>query len=125
MADRHERHIHHTAGGSNFSGLIMGLAIGAALTYLFTNKDGQKIKDMLLKEGARVLDDVAKTAQELEEKAETKVEDELAEKLEEVKEKVAQVEQMVEDIPPHIEQIQKKGRRFFLHKSSHHHAAES
>jgi len=118
-------HIHHAPQSNNFGGMILGVAIGATLTYLLTNKDGQKIKDMLLKEGARILDEVAKSAQEFEDKFESKAEDELAERLEEVKDKVAEVEQMVEDIPPHIEQIQKKGRRFFMHKSSHHHSAES
>jgi len=88
---------------TNFSSVILGIAIGAVVAYLFANKDGQKIKDQLLKEGARLLDEVSDKMKEVEEKVD---QSQLKEELEE----------KIEEIPEHIEQIQKKGRRFFFRK---------
>lgn len=107
--DNHN-HIHHNSGTS-ISSVLIGMAIGAAITYLFANREGQKIRDQILKEGARLLDEVAEKAKELEQKAREKQED--------VRE---EIEQMVEEVPEHIEKIQKKGRRFFFRRS---HAHES
>lgn len=81
----------------NLSTLIIGIAIGAALTYLLTTKKGQKIKERLLTEGRKLLE-------------------ELGEEVSQVKEKI---EEEKEEIPDHISQIQKKGRRFFFRR---HHA---
>jgi gas vesicle protein len=95
------------------------MVIGAAITYLFTNKDGQKVRDVLLKEGTRLLDEVSKKAQSIEERLEEEqVGRELAEKIEGVKKGVEEIEQIVEEVPGHIEQIQKKGRRFFSRRHS-------
>lgn len=95
---------------NNFPSLVVGIIIGAAITYLFTNKKGQKIKDHLLKEGKRLLEDVADIASEMEENVAKKLEEEK----EEIEEKVKEV---TEEVPKHIEQIQKKGRRFFFRRS--------
>lgn len=79
---------------NSFSSLILGIIIGATITYLFTNKRGQKIKDRLLAEGRKLLEELGQEAQ---------IEEE--------------VEEAKEEIPEHITQIQKKGRRFFFHRS--------
>lgn len=121
--DRHEHHIHHNSGGTNFSSVLLGAAIGATITYLFANKEGQKVRDQLLKEGTRLLDEVADKVQEMQEKVESgKVQEQLSEKIEDVKKSVGEIEQIVEEVPGHIERIQKKGRRFFFRKP---HPAES
>lgn len=96
---------------SNLSTLIIGVVIGAALTYLLMTKKGQKIKDHLLKEGKKLLEDVADIASETTEN--------ITKKLEEEKEQIEEkVEEATEEIPKHIEQIQKKGRRFFFRRSA-------
>lgn len=102
-SDNHT-HIHHAAGGTNFPSVLLGMAIGAAMTYLFANREGQKIRNQLLKEGARLLDEVSQKVTELEEKAKEEITDE------------------IESVPEHIEKIQKKGRRFFFRR---HHSHES
>lgn len=84
---------------NNFSSLVLGVIIGATITYLFTNKKGQKIKDHLLTEGKKLLEDIADIA--------TEATEDVTKKLEEEK----------EEVPKHIEQIQKKGRRFFFRRS--------
>lgn len=78
----------------SISSLILGIAIGAALTYLLTTKKGQKIKERLLTEGRKLLEELGEESQ-------------IKEKIEEEK----------EEIPDHITQIQKKGRRFFFRRS--------
>src|SRR3989344_8369953 len=73
-----ENHDKAPAGGSNF---LLGAIIGAALTYLFATKSGQKIKNELIKDLSDVLESIG---QDLEEKVpETKAE------LDSVKEKIA------------------------------------
>lgn len=91
---------------NNLSTLILGVAIGAALTYLFTTKRGQKIKDRLLTEGQGLLEDIGEKISNLEE--------EILEEKDEVEEKLE--EGTKAEIPQHIEQIQKKGRRFFFRR---------
>jgi len=101
---------------STFSTLIVGIIIGAAVTYLFTNKEGQKLKDKLLKEGKKLLGELGENLEEIEEKVKEgkeEIEDKVVDKLEDVKENVSQ---LAEAVPQHIEQIQKKGRRFFFRK---------
>lgn len=109
-SDQHT-HIHHQTQGTNFAGVLLGMAIGAVVTYLFANREGQKVRDHILKEGTRLLDEVSQKAHELEEKAQS-VTEEMTEELEE----------KLEEVPEHIEQIQKKGRRFFFRR---HHSPES
>lgn len=79
----------------SLSSLILGIAIGAALTYFLTTKKGQKIKERLLTEGRKLLEELGEEASQVKEK----------------------IEEEKEEIPDHISQIQKKGRRFFFHRS--------
>ena len=119
--EKHQTHVHNHSG-SGVPSLILGVAVGAAITYLLTNKEGQKIRDTLLKEGTKLLDEITKTAQDVSQSLQyNNVKEELSERIEEVKKSVEQIESIVEDVPHHIEQIQKKGRRFFFKKP----AAES
>jgi len=102
---------------NNLATFIAGVVIGAALTYLFATKNGQKIKEQLLKDGAKLLEKMGENVEEgvkkLEE-AEQKVEEET----QEVGEKIAnQAQQTITQVPEHIAEIQKKGRRFFFRRS--------
>jgi len=111
-----ENHDKAPAGGSNF---LLGAIIGAALTYLFATKSGQKIKNELIKDLSDVLESIG---QDLEEKVpETKAELDSAK--EEVEKKVEQaaeeVKEEIREVPQQIEKIQKKGHRFFFRKSRH------
>lgn len=107
MKDEGHTHIHHNNSSTSLPSAFLGLALGAVVTYLFANKEGQKIRDQILKEGIRLLDEVSEKAQEMQEKAE--------EAGGEIKETVKEA---VEQVPEHIEQIQKKGRRFFFRRQS-------
>lgn len=107
---------------SSLSALIFGVLIGAAATYLFTTKDGQKVKEKLLKEGSKLLDKVAEGLENVEETVDEKrqeIQDTVSGQIESTKENV---EEAVSEIPKHIHEVQKKGRRFFFKK---HHAQES
>jgi|SRR3989338_9153862 len=83
--------------GHSTATFIVGVIIGAAATYLFTTDEGKKLKDKLIKEASRFFGNLGEGAQEIEEK----------------------VSEEVTQIPKHIEQIQKKGRRFFFRRSPH------
>ena len=50
--------------GNNLATFIAGVVIGAALTYLFGTKDGQKIKEQFLKDGAKLLEKMGENVQE-------------------------------------------------------------
>lgn len=108
---------------NSLTALIAGIVIGAAVTYLFTTKEGRKLKDKLIEEGSLLLDKVKEgleeVGDEVEEKGKTAVK-EIETKAESAKEAV---EEVVTEIPKHIEQVQKKGRRFFFSKK--HSAGES
>jgi len=112
---------------NNSSTFLLGIAIGAALTYLFVSKSGQKIKTELLKDVVKALEGLGEELEEVEEKAEKQI----LEKKEEVEEKVTDLKQEAQDrfsdathkvkedireVPEHIEKIQKKGRHFFFKK---------
>ncbi len=100
----------HQTGANNISSFISGAVLGAALLYLLGTKDGKKLKDQLIKEGQKVLEEMG---QELKEASE-KIEGNAAKKLEAVKE---EVEDAIGEVPEHIQEIQKKGRRFFFKRS--------
>ncbi len=117
-------------GGNNISSLVAGVVLGAALTYLFGTKSGRKLKDELVKEGQRLLEEMGSELEDVKdqieegevgktlEAAKEKIEDaNLGQKVEEAKE---QLQEVVEDVPKHIEEIQKKGRRFFFKRSASH-----
>ncbi len=116
MSDGNHDHNH---GGNNTSALIAGVVLGAALTYLFGTKSGQKLKDELVKEGQRLLEEMGKELEDVKDKIE---ETEIPEKLEAAKDKAEdakeELEEVVEDVPKHIEELQKKGRRFFFKRSA-------
>lgn len=112
--------------GNNLAPFIAGVIIGAALTYLFANKEGQKLKEKLVAEGAKILGSLGETTQtaarEVREVAEEKKEEiakEVSHDIEEAKEKV---ETIIRQVPEQVEKVQKKGRRFFF---SRRHGAES
>lgn len=122
----------------NLPTLITGIAIGAAITYMFTTETGKKIRDELIKEGSKILENIGDEV----EKAKDKVQDEGEQLLEGVKEKKAEIEAEIhssakqakkeinqiasnitevvdESVPDQIHEIQKKGRHFFFSKKSH------
>ena len=101
---------------NNLSTIILGVALGAALTYLFTTKKGQKIKDRLLTDGRSLLEEIGEKISNLEEEI-LDEKDEVAEKLVEgAKAAEEKIEDAAASVPEHIEQIQKKGRRFFFRR---------
>lgn len=116
---------------NNPSSFLIGIAIGAVLTYLFTNENGKKIKKELISEGNKLLDKIGDTLEEAEKKSpELK---KVVEKVEEAKtvvqnakDAVVQEVQVVQEaaseaireVPAQVEQIQKKGRHFFFKKHS-------
>lgn len=112
-------HDHNHTGGNNLSTFIGGVVLGAALSYLFGTKDGKKLKNQLLREGQKLIEEIGKELEEAKDKIE---EGNPVEKLEAVKEKIEEVKEelqgKVEDVPKHIEEIQKKGRRFFFKRSA-------
>lgn len=100
----------------NLSTLILGVAIGAALTYLFTTKKGQKIKDKLLTEGQSLLEEIGEKVSAIEEEILDKEEETHEKLVEGAKEIEEKIEEAVEEIPEHIEQLQKRGRKFFFRR---------
>lgn len=111
----------HSSPGNNLPTFISGVVLGAALSYLFGTKDGKKLKNQLLKEGQKLLQEMGKELEDVKDKIQ---EENPVEKLEEVKEKIEEVKEglqgKVEDVPKHIEELQKKGRRFFFKRSASH-----
>ena len=112
--------------GNNLAPFIAGVILGAAITYLFANKEGRKLKEKLLSEGAKILGTLGEATQTAREEvgqiAEEKKEEiaqEISHDLEEIKEKA---ETIIREVPEQVEKIQKKGRRFFFSKR---HGAES
>lgn len=97
---------------SSLSSFLAGVVIGAALTYLFGTKSGRKLKDELLKEGTRVIEKMGEGLDEAKEKVE--------ESQEEIKKKLTDKEEVagaVVEVPKHITELQKKGRRLFFRRS--------
>ncbi|MEK7580752.1 MAG: YtxH domain-containing protein [Patescibacteria group bacterium] len=127
-------HNHSHSQNNSFQILVTGAVIGAVLTYLFTTESGKKIKDELIREGSRLLDSIGDEV----EKAKSMVEDgrdllvadvdqkkqEIAQEIhqaaKEVKKEMkvvqADIQDLAEEVPHQVEEIQKKGRRFFFSK---------
>lgn len=109
---------------SSLGSFIAGAIIGAALTYLFGTKSGQKLKDELLKESTKLLEKIGEGFEESQKQLENAGE-KIKEEAKEVKEKLAEgvqeveqtAEKVAQEVPQHIEEIQKKGRRFFFRRS--------
>lgn len=103
---------------NSMTALIAGVIIGAGVTYLFTTTEGKKLKEKLIDEGSKLLDKVKEgleeAGEEIEEKGKlaTKI---VSQEAESAKENVGEV---ISQVPQHIEQVQKKGRRFFFKKHS-------
>ncbi|OGD86158.1 hypothetical protein A2164_01620 [Candidatus Curtissbacteria bacterium RBG_13_35_7] len=110
-----EHHDNLPAGG--LATFLTGVIVGAALTYLFGTKSGQKIKAELIKEGAKALDNLKDEFEEHEEEVKEKLEEGSEEIKEKLTEGIEGVKEVTEHIPDHIENIQKKGRHFFFKKS--------
>lgn len=122
-------HDHHqNPSSNNYSALVTGALLGAALTYLFGTKSGRKLKDELVKEGQKLIGEMGAQLEEVSNKI---GEGEVGKKLEAAKGKIEDtkqsveeakedLEEVVEDVPKHIEELQKKGRRFFFHRSASH-----
>lgn len=126
-----------TTGFTNF---LTGAIVGAALTYLFTTESGRKIKDELLKEGTKLLENFGDEVEKAQVKlapAEKKIAAKVEQKAEAVQKQVGEAVQTTKDgivetvssisdkieekIPEQVEQIQKKGRHFFFSKKSSSH----
>lgn len=130
---------------NNNPSFLLGIAIGAGLAYLFTAKNGQRIRGQLIKEGTKLLDKIGEnleeaqeTAQEIKDQIEEKAlstKEDLEEKKDEVvkkaKDTAEQVQENIEElkteveeisaqIPQEVREIQKKGRRFFFHRHHNH-----
>lgn len=125
-------HNHNHGNDNNLSALLAGALIGAAAIYLFGTEKGRKLKDELLEEGQKLLDkigeEVDKAQNQLEEHQE-EIKGKLAEGIEKVEdpeqrrriEETAQdVVENIAEVPQHIASVQKKGRKFFFHRSPHH-----
>ena len=61
-----------TDKNNSLTALIAGVVIGAAVTYLFTTKEGKKLKEKLIDEGSRLLDKVKEGLEEAEDEVEEK-----------------------------------------------------
>jgi gas vesicle protein len=104
---------------------ILGILIGAALTYLFTNKQGQKIRDELLKEGTKLLEKIgqeAEHAKDIIEEKSPQIQKQISQNTEAVKTQIKEIAgeagQIIQEVPEKVEEIQKKGRKFFFKKHS-------
>ncbi len=121
---------------NSLSTLVTGIVIGAAITYLFTTESGKKIRDELIKEGSKLLENIGDEVEKAKDKAQSEGEKLLTDvkaKKEEIEEEVqsavkqvkkdiqevtAGVGESAEEIPQQIHEIQKKGRKFFFSKKS-------
>jgi gas vesicle protein len=123
---------------SGFTNFLTGAVVGAALTYLFTTESGRKIKDELLKEGTKLLENFGaevekaqvklaptekKIVAKVEQKAES-VQKQVGEAVQTAKDEVTETvssisDKIEEEIPKQVEQLQKKGRHFFFAKKTH------
>src|SRR3989344_3839026 len=82
---------------NNLATFIAGVVIGAALTYLFATKNGQKIKEQFLKDGTRLLEKMGEGVEEG------------VKKLEEAEQSVEEGSQEVRDkIGEGIQEVQSK-----------------
>jgi len=108
---------------NSLTALVAGVVIGAAVTYLFTTKEGRKLKDKLIEEGSHLIDKVKEGLEEVEEEVEDKGKQAVKTIESQAQSAKETVEEAVSEIPKHIEQVQKKGRKFFFSKK--HSAGES
>lgn len=139
---------HHHESNSDFgSKFLLGVIAGAAFTYIFATKTGQKIRKELLADALKIIDDIGEELAEKEEAVKEKIEDkkeDIEKKLEEkvesaqkaAKEKLEQVgetakqeavyvkeniEEQIREVPQQVQEVQKKGRHFFFRKRHNQH----
>lgn len=107
---------------SNLAALLAGIVIGAAGAYLFTNPEGKKLKNKLLQESQRMLADLtAELAEAKDEIVENGPEEirSTAQAAGKVMETAGEeITEVASGVPQQIEDLQKKGRRFFFHKKT-------
>jgi len=135
MSDRDHSHDHNN--NINLAALVAGALMGAAAVYLLGTEKGRKLKDELLEEGQKLLDKIGDEVDHVHDQIEDhqdEIKGKLAEGIEKVEETVEDLElgrraegvvKTIEDVPQHIAAVQKKGRKFFFHRSHPHHTAES
>lgn len=107
--------------GNNLSALLAGVVIGAAAVYLFGTEKGRKIKEELFVEGQKLLEkigDQVDTVQDQIELHKDEIKGKIAEGVEKVEAGAEDLVEEITEIPEHIAQVQKKGRRFFFKKGS-------
>ena len=127
-------HNHSPSQNNSFQVLIAGAVIGAVLTYLFTTESGKKIKEELIHEGSKLLDNIGDEIEKTKDKVEDgrdaliaqvdqkkqEIAQEIHQAAKEVKKETkvvqADVQDLVEEVPQQVEEIPKKGRRFFFSK---------
>lgn len=140
MSETKNKEEEEKTSSTGFTNFLTGAIVGAALTYLFTTESGRKIKDELLKEGTKLLENFGDEVEKAQVKlvpTEKKIVAKVEQKAEEVQKQVAQTAQAAKDevvetvssisdkieekIPEQVEELQKKGRHFFFSKkpSSH------
>ncbi len=73
---------------SFFTSFILGILTGAAVTFLFTTKEGEKAKKKLLKKGKEILDDLPGLIEEAKKK-----------------------KPISRSVAPHLKKLQKRGRQ--------------
>lgn len=94
---------------SYFQGLFIGGLLAAGATFLFGTEKGKKIRKTWDKKGRNFLEELLNLIEEIEEKGEKAIG-----KAEEVKEEISEKVQTAKKTPSQIVQdIQKRGRRFF------------
>lgn len=102
-------------GYNLFTGLIMGIIIGAGVVYFLTStEEGKRVKKQLKEKGEDVLDDLTDIIEEVEEKGEEfkkkalEVQGQLEEKTGDVKKEITQE---VKEGLSQIEELRERGRR--------------
>lgn len=91
----------------------LGVVVGAAVTYLYTNEKGQKLRDNLLKEGTKILEKFTEGMESVEKQTDKhkSSEEKTESPIEQVKEELREV---AAQIPHQVQEVQKKGRHFFF-----------
>lgn len=100
----------------HLSTFLAGFILADTISHLFGTEGAQRLKEEIVKEGGHLLENIGQDMKEVKEKIE-EVKEEAKEKVaENVRDVKETLEKTVPEVPKHIEQIQKKGRRFFFRK---------
>lgn len=90
----------HSHNDNNMASFVTGVIIGAALTYFFATKNGQKLKEALLKEAGNALEGVDEEIKEAKaefDSAKQKIEKKVEKGKEEVEKKVDLAQKVIEE----------------------------